>query len=234
MKLLPILITTLIATAPHSLAADDDPQVLAPLKPQILLRALPQAPEGWKLVGSAGEIVADQSIESLAERSYRLPAENPGGETPFVKFSILDTAKRGDILKRFSNFQAGPVREGIEAILIDEMPTFQSEGEGFVKFETLIDQRFIVTVLFMDANEPHLEDWLGKIRLSLLRDEAKQSGSVDLSRPVRIIEIDELNPSLNNVYLMTLSNEWSQRSARESLKDRGGFKRPPSSVDDED
>lgn len=202
-KFLAVLLVFCAAT----MFAQDAPRGLSPVKPQQLLAAMPEAPEGWTLKMSKAANEVDDWLESHAQRVYEKPPQEEGERPSLVRIGILDTAKQGGGLATFEDFQSGPAGDATEGVFIDGMPAYRTKGEGYEQIEALVDGRFVLEILMRNPEEKSLKEWLGRIRVSVLRAAARDSREITYPDEILITEINQLDPAKNATYYLSKASE---------------------------
>jgi hypothetical protein len=205
---------------------------ILPLAPDKLLALAPAAPEGWTLKKSraatdySGWVSCDATRimegpvyppeafkqKDKAADNARHAAEADGetgapadGEPPTlcpatISVRLTDTGLHAPKLARFQNFTVGTGRT-----LIQEQPAFQQFGSHRQRVTVCVNRRFILNIESRDLPKKVFREFIEKLDLRALAA-VPNDGPTAFTRPLRVAQVDELNPANNGSYNLYWAN----------------------------
>ncbi len=217
MTRIPLLIAILCLAFGGMVSAQDRPVGLLPEVPETLLPVLPPPLEGWKLKSSTATTEYKDWLESSALRIYeRLPVEGADkeGRPSLARISIVDTAKQGNLLDLFSDFEAGESQGSRQMLMIDSHPAIRNQTERAEQLLLLIQDRFVLEILIRDPSPRDIQSWLRVCQVQRLT-RVQDSELVPLPAEITVLTYDELKPQNSRSYQVSLltGNEVAQQVA---------------------
>lgn len=200
---------TMLALRPDCFSAES-PLLNSPVRPEVLLAALPQAGEAWTVVRSDAETTLGEGLQTRAVRIFRPAAvvatnsaESSGdGQTvPEVRIRLSDFA--GRIPGDFANFKPGKAG-AFESYLIGSYPaiSFTRDRQRLVK--VLLANRYVAELTFVDLPREKPETWLQGLHFEGLRD--VQPVVIPPNQRDHLVRfVDELHPEKNRQYKVSTS-----------------------------
>jgi hypothetical protein len=180
---------------------------LKPLPLESLLKAMPKAPENWKLTKSIAESYYSNWLMSRGIREFEYAPVDPNapGQGATCKVLLTDTAGNTAELRRFRDFKEEE-GEGYQKIRVKSFPAIVREMSNFGTSITLMaDERFTVQILLKGLPLNQAGAWIEAINFPALAGVPDESYQGDLVR-VTVTVIDELNPDNNITYRKVLSD----------------------------
>ena len=186
--------------------------VIIPVSPQVLLAALPEAPEKWKLVSSAAgsEVMGGGEPVTVATRRYEITIEDRSVEPPVskvvsLKLVAMDVGSRSETVSDFK-----------EQILLAEKPdadrrkmdlghgiagTFRVNEDGRIKFNGICGDRLALQIEASGCEVKEFASLLKAADFSNLAYLARKLPSEKSSTGRFTMQmVDELNPKRNRSY----------------------------------
>lgn len=206
MTRIPLLVVILCLALADMSSAQERPVGILPVGPETLLPVLPSPLEGWKLKSSTATTEYKDWLESSALRIYqRLPVEGAENEGPpsLARISIVDTARQGNLLDLFADFEAGESQGSRQMLMIQSHPAIRNRTERADRLLMLIQERFVLEILIRDPNPRDIQSWLRVCQVQSL-SRVPDSEPVPLPAEITILKYDELKPQNSRSYQVSL------------------------------
>lgn len=188
-----------------------------PLELGKLLAVLPACPEEWTLKRSRARTLYLENLEAYAMREYEkvVPEEETkkGAEKPeTVILAVRDTCGAGPHIRLFQEETAPPPGGDFKLGAWGNHPAMLvSLGDARRALRILVNDRFVVEVVFAGDNRDALQSWMAGCNLDPLI-EADNDRRITIRDRVWLRFLDEINPDRSRRYPVPVHTEGTDES----------------------
>ncbi|MDR1190699.1 MAG: hypothetical protein LBK60_03410 [Verrucomicrobiales bacterium] len=224
---LSILLTVSAGLAPLTLTA-----AIMPVPPAQLLALMPATPPDWTLKQShaangyqgwpecnafrlmEGPVYPADPAEQKPSPAKRSEDQGQAPATPLaqnpdpfpanrpatLRVRLTDTGQHAPKLARFANFTTGAGR-----LMIHSMPAIQRLLPDHQRTTICINRRFILSIEGRNMPGKVYQDFIKQLDLSAIAG-IPNDGPATFTRPLIIVQVDELNPANSGTYKLYWAN----------------------------
>jgi hypothetical protein len=185
-------------------------QVMLPILPAELLKCLPTAGTDWKMEVSKAEHVFNIYPLSIAERVFTrqqaaIAAETSAASAPeSVKITLVDVANNVLLVENFEQDREKKAKR----IAVNSLTGYRMPQEGEAdRVEILVQNRLLLTVVFISPTTDKVDEWLDKIDANGLQKLAAEKAWYSAKNKYDFTKeyIDELDPKKSKKVVSTLA-----------------------------
>ncbi|MEM7144278.1 MAG: hypothetical protein AAF591_04035 [Verrucomicrobiota bacterium] len=200
---------------------------LKPLSVEAVLKAMPKAPENWKLTKSTAETYFSDGMVTRGVREFEYSPPDP--EAPnrgaTCRLELLDTAGNAKELSRFKNFKEEQ-GDGYQKIVVKSFPAIVREIPNYgTSVSLMANKRYRLNILLKGLPLNQVGAWIEATNFAALASVPDESMPGELFR-VEVTVLDELNPDKNRTYTQMLSDREATAASSDFYEDPNSENEP--------